>query len=43
MTFATVGVGSIPQLLGVLLQLHADLKLIEVPYKGMSNQLFTLT
>ena len=34
MTFATVGVGSIPQLLGVLLQLRADMKLIEVPYKG---------
>jgi len=34
MTFATVGVGSIPQLLGVLLQLRADVKLIEVPYKG---------
>src|SRR5258705_11651931 len=34
MTFATVGVGSIPQLLGVLLQLRADLKLTEVPYKG---------
>jgi tripartite-type tricarboxylate transporter receptor subunit TctC len=27
-------VGSIPQLLGVLLQLRADVKLIEVPYKG---------
>jgi tripartite-type tricarboxylate transporter receptor subunit TctC len=34
MTFATVGVGSIPQLLGVLLQVRADVKLIEVPYKG---------
>jgi tripartite-type tricarboxylate transporter receptor subunit TctC len=34
MTFATVGVGSIPQFLGILLQLRADLKLIEVPYKG---------
>src|SRR6185312_9773800 len=33
-TFATVGVGSIPQFLGVLLQLRADVKLIEVPYKG---------
>jgi tripartite-type tricarboxylate transporter receptor subunit TctC len=34
MTFATVGVGSIPQFLGILLQLRADVKLIEVPYKG---------
>jgi tripartite-type tricarboxylate transporter receptor subunit TctC len=34
MTFATVGVGSIPQFLGILLQVRADLKLIEVPYKG---------
>jgi len=34
MTFASVGVGSIPQLLGVLLQQRAGVKLIEVPYKG---------
>jgi tripartite-type tricarboxylate transporter receptor subunit TctC len=34
MTFASVGVGSIPQFLGVLLQLRADVKLIDVPYKG---------
>ena len=34
LTFATVGVGSIPQFLGILLQLRADVKLIEVPYKG---------
>ena len=34
MTFASIGVGSIPQFLGVLLQLRADVKLIEVPYKG---------
>ena len=34
LTFATVGVGSIPQFLGILLQLRADLKLIEVPYSG---------
>ena len=34
MTFATVGVGSIPQFLGILLQLRAEVKLIEVPYKG---------
>jgi tripartite-type tricarboxylate transporter receptor subunit TctC len=34
MTFGSIGVGSIPQLLGVLLQLRADVKLIEVPYKG---------
>src|SRR5712691_5228412 len=34
MTFSSVGVGSIPQFLGVLLQLRADVKLLEVPYKG---------
>jgi tripartite-type tricarboxylate transporter receptor subunit TctC len=34
MTFASIGVGSIPQFLGVLFQLRADLKLIDVPYKG---------
>jgi len=34
MTFASVGVGSIPQFLGVLLQLRAGVKLLEVPYKG---------
>ena len=34
MTFASVGVGSIPQFLGLLLQLRTDVKLIEVPYKG---------
>jgi tripartite-type tricarboxylate transporter receptor subunit TctC len=34
MTFASIGVGSIPQFLGVLFQLRANLKLIEVPYKG---------
>ena len=34
MTFASIGVGSIPQFLGVLLQLRADVKLIEVPYQG---------
>ncbi|MGE5158441.1 MAG: Bug family tripartite tricarboxylate transporter substrate binding protein [Gemmatimonas sp.] len=34
MTFATIGVGSIPQFLGLLLQQRADVKLIEVPYKG---------
>jgi tripartite-type tricarboxylate transporter receptor subunit TctC len=34
MTFASIGVGSIPQLLGVLLQLRADVKLVEVPYRG---------
>jgi tripartite-type tricarboxylate transporter receptor subunit TctC len=34
MTFATVGVGSIPQFLGVLLQLRTGVKLIDVPYKG---------
>ena len=34
MTFASIGVGSIPQFLGVLLQLRADVKLVEVPYKG---------
>ncbi len=34
MTFATVGVGSIPQFLGILLQLRADVKLIEVPARA---------
>ncbi len=34
MTFASIGVGSIPQFLGVLLQLRAGVKLIEVPYRG---------
>lgn len=34
MTFGSIGVGSIPQLLGVLLQQRAGVKLIEVPYKG---------
>ena len=34
MTFASIGVGSIPQFLGVLLQLRADVKLVEVPYRG---------
>ncbi len=34
MTFATVGVGSIPQFLGILLQLRGEVKLIEVPYRG---------
>ncbi len=34
MTFASIGVGSIPQFLGVLLQLRAGVKLVEVPYKG---------
>jgi tripartite-type tricarboxylate transporter receptor subunit TctC len=34
LTFASVGVGSIPQFLGVLLQLRAGVNLLEVPYKG---------
>ncbi|MBX9824067.1 MAG: tripartite tricarboxylate transporter substrate binding protein [Xanthobacteraceae bacterium] len=34
MTFASIGVGSIPQFLGVLFQLRAGLKLVDVPYKG---------
>jgi tripartite-type tricarboxylate transporter receptor subunit TctC len=34
MTFASVGVGSIPQFLGVLLQLRAGVKLVDVPYRG---------
>jgi tripartite-type tricarboxylate transporter receptor subunit TctC len=34
MMFASIGVGSIPQFLGVLLQLRAGVKLVEVPYKG---------
>jgi len=34
MTFASIGVGSIPQFLGILLQLRANVKLVEVPYRG---------
>jgi len=34
MTFASIGVGSIPQFLGILFQLRADVKLVDVPYKG---------
>ena len=34
MTFASIGVGSIPQFLGVLFQLRAGVKLVDVPYKG---------
>ena len=34
LTFASIGVGSIPQFLGVLLQLRAGVKLVDVPYKG---------
>lgn len=34
MTFASIGVGSIPQFLGVLFQLRADVVLVDVPYKG---------
>jgi tripartite-type tricarboxylate transporter receptor subunit TctC len=34
MTFASIGVGSIPQLLGVLFQLRAGVTLVDVPYKG---------
>jgi tripartite-type tricarboxylate transporter receptor subunit TctC len=34
MTFASIGVGSIPQFLGVLFQLRAGVTLVEVPYKG---------
>lgn len=42
MTFASIGVGSIPQFLGVLFQLRADLKLVEVPYKGAAPALTDL-
>jgi tripartite-type tricarboxylate transporter receptor subunit TctC len=42
MTFASIGTGSIPQLLGVLFQLRADLKLVEVPYKGAAPALTDL-
>ena len=42
MTFASIGVGSIPQFLGVLLQLRADVKLIDVPYKGAAPALVDL-
>ena len=41
-TFASIGVGSIPQFLGVLLQLRADVKLIDVPYKGAAPALVDL-
>jgi tripartite-type tricarboxylate transporter receptor subunit TctC len=34
MTFASVGVASLPQFLGVLLQQRGNVKLIHVPYKG---------
>ena len=34
MTFASIGVGSIPQFLGVLFQLRAGVNLVDVPYKG---------
>ncbi len=34
MTFASVGVGSLPQFLGLLLQQKADVKLTHVPYGG---------
>jgi len=34
MTFASVGVASLPQFLGVLLQQRANLTLVHVPYKG---------
>jgi tripartite-type tricarboxylate transporter receptor subunit TctC len=34
MTFASVGQGSLPQLLGVMLQQRAGLKLVHVPYGG---------
>jgi tripartite-type tricarboxylate transporter receptor subunit TctC len=34
MTFASVGVGSLPQFLGVLLQQRAGVTLTHVPYKG---------
>jgi tripartite-type tricarboxylate transporter receptor subunit TctC len=34
MTFASVGVGSLPQFLGVMLQLRSGAKLIHVPYGG---------
>ncbi|HWM48052.1 MAG TPA: tripartite tricarboxylate transporter substrate binding protein [Xanthobacteraceae bacterium] len=34
MTFASVGVGSLPQFLGVVLQLRSGTKLVHVPYGG---------
>jgi len=42
MTFASIGVGSIPQFLGVLLQLRADVKLVEVPYRGAAPAMVDL-
>jgi len=34
MTFASVGIGSLPQFLGLLLQERAHVKLVHVPYSG---------
>jgi tripartite-type tricarboxylate transporter receptor subunit TctC len=42
MTFASIGVGSIPQFLGVLLQLRAGVKLVEVPYRGAAPAMVDL-
>lgn len=42
MTFASIGVGSIPQFLGVLLQLRSDVKLVEVPYRGAAPAMVDL-
>jgi tripartite-type tricarboxylate transporter receptor subunit TctC len=42
MTFASIGVGSIPQFLGVLLQLRADVKLVEIPYRGAAPAMVDL-
>jgi tripartite-type tricarboxylate transporter receptor subunit TctC len=42
MTFASIGVGSIPQFLGVLLQLRTGVKLVEVPYKGAAPAMVDL-
>jgi len=42
MTFASIGVGSIPQFLGVMLQQRTGVKLIDVPYKGAAPALVDL-
>jgi tripartite-type tricarboxylate transporter receptor subunit TctC len=42
MTFASIGVGSIPQFLGVLFQLRAGVSLVDVPYKGAAPAMVDL-
>ena len=42
MTFASVGIGSLPQFLGLLLQERADVKLVHVPYGGAAPAVIDL-